>query len=200
MEIVLVNKLFDGYFQFVFMEDYLFFIMIQEGLKECKEIYEVLELDDCQLGWCNCFYLVKYDLKIGLLQLLIFGYYNVWVVDIFNDGWYFLMMISQSCLIKCFIILFLLYWLDMQILQVELLIDKDGFISGVCFLFDGMQVLVFGLFELLGGIGKNVKEGQILSMMDGQFYLLNIVDKRVILLMKDFNFSVQCVVWNKVDG
>ena len=70
METVLVNKLPDGYFQFAPTEDYLLFTMTQEGPKERKEIYEVLEPDDRQPGWRNRSYLAKYDLKTGLLQPL----------------------------------------------------------------------------------------------------------------------------------
>ena len=200
METVLVNKLPDGYFQFAPTEDYLLFTMTQEGPKERKEIYEVLEPDDRQPGWRNRSYLAKYDLKTGLLQPLTFGYHNVWAADISNDGRYLLMMTSQSRLTKRPTTLFSLYRLDMQTLQAELLIDKDGFISGARFSPDGTQVLVSGSPESLGGIGKNVKEGQTPSMTDGQLYLLNIADKRVTPLTKDFNPSVQRAVWNKVDG
>ena len=200
VEAVLVNKLPDGYFQFAPTEDYLLFTMTQEGPKERKEIYEVLEPDDRQPGWRNRSYLAKYDLKTGLLQPLTFGYHNVWVADISNDGRYLLMMTSQSRLTKRPTTLFSLYRLDMQTLQAELLIDKDGFISGARFSPDGTQVLVSGSPESLGGIGKNVKEGQTPSMTDGQLYLLNIADKRVTPLTKDFNPSVQRAVWNKADG
>ena len=200
METVLVNKLPDGYFQFAPTEDYLLFTMTQEGPKERKEIYEVLEPDDRQPGWRNRSYLAKYDLKTGLLQPLTFGYHNVWAADISNDGRYLLMMTSQSRLTKRPTTLFSLYRLDMQTLQAELLIDKDGFISGARFSPDGTQVLVSGSPESLGGIGKNVKEGQTPSMTDGQLYLLNIADKRVTPLTKDFNPSVQRAVWNKADG
>ena len=46
----------------------------------------------------------------------------------------------------------------------------------------------------VGGIGKNVKEGQTPSMTDGQFYLLNIADKRVTPLTKILipAYSVPC--------
>ncbi len=150
--------------------------------------------------WRNRSYLAKYDLKTGLLQPLTFGYHNVWAADISNDGRYLLMMTSQSRLTKRPTTLFSLYRLDMQTLQAELLIDKDGFISGARFSPDGTQVLVSGSPESLGGIGKNVKEGQTPSMTDGQLYLLNIADKRVTPLTKDFNPSVQRAVWNKADG
>ena len=213
VEAVLVNKLPDGYFQFAPTEDYLLFTMTQEGPKERKEIYEVLEPDDRQPGWRNRSYLAKYDLKTGLLQPLTFGYVDACgagkdaVGQLFaghfqaeNDGRYLLMMTSQSRLTKRPTTLFSLYRLDMQTLQAELLIDKDGFISGARFSPDGTQVLVSGSPESLGGIGKNVKEGQTPSMTDGQLYLLNIADKRVTPLTKDFNPSVQRAVWNKADG
>lgn len=83
-----------------------------------------------------------------------FGYHNVWAADISNDGRYLLMMTSQSRLTKRPTTLFSLYRLDMQTLQAELLIDKDGFISGARFSPDGTQVLVSGSPESLGGIGK----------------------------------------------
>ena len=47
---------------------------------------------------------------------------------------------------------------------------------------------------------EKCKEGQTPSMTDGQLYLLNIADKRVTPLTKDFNPSVQRAVWNKADG
>ena len=102
METVLVNKLPDGYFQFAPTEDYLLFTMTQEGPKERKEIYEVLEPDDRQPGWRNRSYLAKYDLKTGLLQPLTFGYHNVWAADISDDqsepsdqaSYYFILTIS----------------------------------------------------------------------------------------------------------
>ena len=200
VETVLVNKLPDGYFQFAPTEDYLLFTLTQEGPEERKEIYEVLEPDDRQPGWRNRSYLAKYDLKTGLLQPLTFGYHNVWAADISSDGRSVLLMTSQSRLTKRPTTLFSLYRLDVQSLRAELLIDKDGFISGARFSPDGTQVLVSGSPESLNGIGKNVKKGQTPSATDGQLYLLNIADKKVIPLTKDFNPSVQRAVWNKADG
>ena len=199
-EEVLAHNLPDGWFSFAPTEDFLLFNIIEEGPKKGEDLQEILVPDDRQPGWRNRSYLAKYDLKTGLLQPLTFGYHNVWAADISNDGRYLLMMTSQSRLTKRPTTLFSLYRLDMQTLQAELLIDKDGFISGARFSPDGTQVLVSGSPESLGGIGKNVKEGQTPSMTDGQLYLLNIADKRVTPLTKDFNPSVQRAVWNKADG
>ena len=199
-ETVLANQLPDGYFQFAPTEDYLLFTQTQEGPKERKEIYEVLEPDDRQPGWRNRSYLAKYDLNTGLLQPLTFGYHNVWAADISDDGRYVLMMTAQSRLTQRPTTLFSLYRLDVQTLQADLLIDKDGFISGARFSPDGTQVLVSGSPESLNGIGKNVKEGQTPSMTDGQLYVMNVTDKKVTPLTKNFHPAVQHAVWSKADG
>lgn len=200
VQTVWVDQLPDGYFQFAPTEDYLLFTLTQEGPKERKEIYEILEPEDRQPGWRNRSYLAKYDLKTGLLQPLTFGYHNVSAVDISNDGRYILMMTTQSRLTQRPTTLFSLYRLDVQTLQAELLIDKDGFISGAHFSPDGTQVLLSGSPESLNGIGKNVKKGQTPSMTDQQLYVMNIADKKVTPLTKYFNPNVQRVVWNESDG
>lgn len=199
-ETILVEDLPEGYFQFAPSEDYLLFSLTQEGPKERKEIYEILEPDDRQPGWRNRSYLAKYDLTTGLMQPLTFGYHNVWAADISNDGRYILMMTSESRLTKRPTTLFSLYRLDVHTLQAECLVDKDGFLSGARFSPDGKQVLLSGSPEALGGIGKNVKEGQTPSMTDGQLYLLDIADKKVTPLTKEFNPSVQRATWNEMDG
>lgn len=199
-ENVLADKLPDGYFRFAPTEDYLLYTLTQEGPKERKDIYEILEPDDRQPGWRNRSYLAKYDLKTGLMQPLTFGYHNVWAADISDDGRYILMMTSESRLTKRPTTLFSLYRLDVQTLQAELLVDKDGFISGALFSPDGTKVLLSGSPEALGGIGKNVREGQTPSMTDGQLYLLNMTDKKVTPLTKEFNPSVQRAAWSVQDG
>ena len=199
-EQVLADKLPEGYFQVAPTEDYLLYSLTQEGPKERKEIYEVIEPDDRQPGWRDRSYLAKYDLKSGLMQPLTFGYHNAWAVDISQDGRYVLMMTQQSRLTQRPTSLSSLYRLDVQTLKADLLVDKDGFISNAKFSPDGNQVLVVGSPEAFNSIGKKVKEGQIPNMYDYQMYMLNVGDKKVTPLTVDFNPSVQQVVWSKADG
>ena len=199
-EQIIVDKLPEGYFQVAPTEDYLLYSLTQEGPKERKEIYEVIEPDDRQPGWRDRSYLAKYDLKSGLMQPLTFGYHNAWAVDISQDGRYVLMMTQQSRLTQRPTSLSSLYRLDVQTLKADLLVDKDGFISNAKFSPDGNQILVVGSPEAFNSIGKKVNEGQIPNMYDYQMYMLNIGDKKVIPLTVDFNPSVQQVVWSKADG
>ena len=67
-EYLLADNLPDGYFQIAPSEDWLLYSLTQEGPKERREIYEVIEPDDRQPGWRDRSYLAKYDLATGLMQ------------------------------------------------------------------------------------------------------------------------------------
>lgn len=200
VESILARQLPEGYFRFAPTEDYLLYSLTQEGPKERKEIYQVLEPDDRQPGWRKRSYLAKYDLGTELMQRLTYGYHNVWASDISQDGRYVLMMVSESRLTQRPTTLFSLYRMDVQTLQAELLVEKDGFLSGAHFSPDGQKVLLSGSPEALNGIGKNVREGQTPSMIDTQLYLMNISDRQITPLTRDFNPNVQLVSWSKADG
>lgn len=199
-EKVLVDQLPEGDFSFSPTEDYLLFTLTQKGPEERKDIFEVLDPDDRQAGWRSRSSLAKYDLKTGLMQPLTYGFHSINATDISSDGRYVLMMESTRRLTQRPTTLFTLYKLDVNTLQAETLVKDDGFISNALFSPDGKQILISGSPECLGGIGKNVKSGQIPSMIDIQLYLMNLSDKKIIPLTKDFNPNVQQVNWNTADG
>ena len=199
-ESVWADNLPEGYFQVSPTEDWLLYSLTQEGPKERKEIYEVIEPDDRQPGWRDRSYLAKYDLKSGLMQPLTYGYHNVWGLDISADGRYVLMMTSHSRLTQRPTTLSTLYKLDVQTLQAETLVADDGFLADARFSPDGKQILLTGSPEALQGIGLNLPEGLIPNQYDYQMYLMNLADKKVTPVTKHFNPSVQQTVWSKVDG
>ena len=199
-ENILADKLPEGYFQVSPTEDWLLYSLTQEGPKERKEIYEVIEPDDRQPGWRDRSSLAKYDLKTGLMQPLTFGFHNAWALDISPDGQKVLLMTSRSRLTQRPTTLSSLYLLDVHTLKAETLVAEDGFLGGASFSPDGTQILLTGSSETLGGIGLNLPEGLIPNQYDYQMYLMNLADKKITPVTKDFNPSVQQTVWNKVDG
>jgi len=199
-ESVLAGNLPEGYFEVAPTEDWLLYSLTQEGPKERKEIYEVIEPDDRQPGWRNRSYLAKYDLKNGLMQPLTFGYHNAWALDISADGNKVLLMTNRSRLTQRPTTLSSLLLLDVETLKVETLVADDGFLSGAKFSPDGTQILLTGSPETLGGIGLNLPEGLIPNQYDYQLYLMNLGDKQILPMTKDFYPSVQQTIWNKVDG
>lgn len=199
-ESILGDKLPEGYFQLSPTEDWLLYSLTQEGPKERKEIYEVIEPDDRQPGWRNRSYIAKYDLKSGLMQPLTFGYHNAWAVDISADGNRVLLMTNRSRLTQRPTTLSSLLLLDVNTLKVDTLVAEDGFLSGAKFSPDGTQVLLKGSPETLNGIGLNLPEGLIPNQFDYQLYLMDLGDKRIVPMTKEFYPSVQQTIWNKVDG
>lgn len=199
-EEVWVSHLPEGSFRVAPTEDYLLFTLVQKGPEEKKEIYEFIDPDDRQPGWRNRTYLARFDVKTGVCQPLTFGYKNVWATDISSDGRYVLMMASNHRMDKRPTTLFSLYKMDVQTLQVEELVKDDGFLTNALFSPDGRQVLLAGSPECLGGIGKNVKEGQTPSMIDIQLYLMDLQSKQIEPLTKTFNPNVMQAVWSAADN
>ena len=199
-EKVLARNIPDGWFQIAPSEDYLLYSIEQKGPEERKEIYQVIEPDDRQPGWRNRSYLAKYDLATGVMQPLTFGYRNVWASDISLDGKKILLMSSRSRLEKRPTTLYSLQIMDVETLRTEVLVEGDGFINSAKFSSDGKTIAISGSPEALGGIGKNVKEGQTPSMYDYQLYLMDLADKKVIPVTKEFNPNVGDYHWNRYDG
>ena len=199
-EEVIADNLPEGRAAMAPTEDYLIYMMRQEGPKERKDVYEILEPDDRQPGWRNRSYLAKYDLKQHVLQQLTFGYRSMYLNDISSDGKYILFSVSTSRLTERPTSLQTVYRMDVNTLQVEKLVDGDGFLASCLFSPDGKQVIFQGTGEAFGGIGKNVKPDQIPSMYDYQLFVMHVADKQVRPLTKDFNPNVTDVEWNVADG
>lgn len=199
-EEVWVSHLPEGSFRVAPTEDYLLFTLVQKGPEEKKEIYEFIDPDDRQPGWRNRTYLARFDVKTGVCQPLTFGYKNVWATDISSDGRSILIMASNHRMGKRPTTLFSLYKMDVQTLKVEELVKDDGFLTNALFSPDGRQVLLAGSPECLGGIGKNVKEGQTPSMIDIQLYLMDLQSKQIEPLTKTFNPNVMQAVWSAADN
>ena len=197
---VLAANIPEGWFQFTPDEKSLIYTLYEEGRKKDPQVYDVKEPDDRQPGWRTRSYLAKFDLASGILQPLTFGYHNVYLNDISADSRYLLIGKSEERLTKRPTTLTSLYRLDLNDMSVEALVEKGEFLNSAQFSPDGKSILVTGSPEAFDGIGKNVEEGQIPSMVDTQLYLMNLADKKVRPMTKNFNPNVQSVDWSKVDG
>lgn len=190
----------EGYFTISPNEEYLLYTLQQEGPKEKKEIYQVLQPYDRQPGWRNRSYISKYDLKTGVMQQLTFGYNNVWTTDVSADGTHILFMTSRQRLTARPTTLFSIYRMNVKTLNTELLVDNDGFISDASFSPDGNKILITGSPECLGSIGSTVPKGRVPSMVDNQMYIMNLADRKITPLTRNFNPNVQSVKWNRSDN
>ena len=197
---VIAENVPEGRFTMAPSEDYLIVYTSESGPAEDRGVYEVIEPEDRQPGWRTRQNLALFDMKTGLQTPLTFGHHSVWASDISADGKKILLMTSESRLTARPTTVSTLMLLDVESMDVDTLISKDGFISSARFSPDATEIVISGSPECLGGIGKNVKEGQTPSMIDQQLYIMAIADKKVCPVTKHFNPCVQNFTWNRGDG
>ena len=197
---VIAENVPEGRFTMAPSEDYLIVYTSESGPAEDRGVYEVIEPEDRQPGWRTRQNLALFDMKTGLQTPLTFGHHSVWASDISADGKKILLMTSESRLTARPTTVSTLMLLDVESMDVDTLVSKDGFISSARFSPDATEIVISGSPECLGGIGKNVKEGQTPSMIDQQLYIMSLADKKVRPVTKHFNPCVQNFTWNRGDG
>lgn len=200
VEEILAANLPQGRFQIAPTEDFLVYSLSQQGPRERDEIYQILSPDDRQPGWRNRSYAAKYDIRTGLMQQLTFGFHNSYVSDIAADGRHALVMVSQERLTERPTTVNTLYFLDLETLAAEILVDKDGFMGSAQFSPDGRQILLSGSPEAFDRVGMNVKAGQTPSLVQTELYIMDLASRKIRPMTKAFNPNVQSAVWNQADG
>lgn len=200
VETVWAKDVPNEYFVVAPTEDYLVVSRTQEGRMEDAGVYQVLEPDDRQPGWRNRQTLDLYDVKSGVTRPLTFGNHNVYLLDISQDGRYLLMMKSESRLTQRPTTVSTIYRLDVKTMDLETIVEKDGFVASAAFSADGKSAVVMGSPECLGGIGNVLPEGVIPSSIDNQLYLYDFATKKFTPLTRDFAPCVQSVSLSAADG
>ena len=182
-------------------EDYLIITAEEEGPKEDKDVFEVLEMDDRQPGWRKRHYLVRYDIATGIAQRITFGPKGQYLHDITPDGSKLLVGSSYSRLAKRPTEVQDLYIMDARTLKTDTLLRGEGFLGSAGFSPDGRQVLLSGTPEAFDRIGCQLPADRTPSMTENELFLYDIATKKVTPLTKDFDPSLDGGAdWSWADG
>lgn len=171
-----------------------------EGRREDPDTYMILEPEDRQPGWRTRPAISVIDFATGLKRPVTFGHRNVTLNDVSPDSKRLLLTVSNSRLEKRPTTVFSIIDLNLETMKGDTVVFEDGFIGSAVYSPDGKKILVRGNPEALGGIGRNVPEGRVPSMMDMQLYTIDIASGNITPLTKDFNPNVGKFVWNRGDG
>lgn len=190
----------DGSFQIAPSENYLLYTLSDEGPKEEKDIYRILEPDDRQPGWRNRSYLAKYNLANGMMQRLTYGYNNIYCNSISEDGKSIIFTSNRQRITERPFLLSSVYKMDTETMSIDTLLTNEGFISNCILSPDSKNMLVMGSGEAFNNIGLNIGSQKIASQFDNQLYMFDMTTRKIEPLTKDFNPSVLNVEWNKADG
>lgn len=199
-EDVIVSDLPKGSFRFSPNELFLLFTVEEEGPAQPADLVHFLEPQDRLPGFRNRSFIWKYDLTSGLFEQLTYGYTSTYINDISQDSRYLLFGTSERVYTSRPFSRNSLYQLDLQTMAVDTIWESEAYVNRASFSPDGKQLLVSGSGDAFGGIGLNVKEGQISNSYDGQLFLYDLATRTPKAITKNFHPSVSRAVWNKNDG
>ena len=181
-------------------EDYLILTVEEEGPKEDKEVFQILEMDDRQPGWRKRNYVAKYDIATGLTQRLTFGTKGEFLTDISQNGNKLLVVSNRSRLSKRPTMVSDVFIIDARTLKTDTLFIGCEFINDVYFSPDASQILFLGHPEAFDRIGCQLPDDVIPSMTENELFLYDIASKKVTPLTKDFDPSIEKIDWSWADG
>lgn len=199
-EEVLLKNVPEGYFSWSPTEDYLIYMLTDEGEKVSGPLKRLLHPDDRIPNSRDRYYLMKYDVATGLSERLTYGSHNVYLNDISPDGKKLLCSTSKPDITQCPFSLSSLFEIDLATLQADTLVAWDAYLGSASYSPDGKQLLVTGSPSAFGGIGKNCGEHPIANDFDTQAFIMDLATKKVQAITRDFNPTVSPVQWNRVDG
>lgn len=171
-------------------EDYLIIMAEENGPKEDKDVFEVVEMDDRQPGWRDRGYLAKYDIKTGVTQRITFGSKGEYLEDISLDGTKLLLVSSHSRLTKRPTTVQDVFVMDAGTLSVDTILVAAEFLGEGSFSPDARKILFTGTPEAFGRIGCQLPPDVTPSMTENELFLYDIATKKVTPLTKDFDPSI----------
>ena len=199
-EKIIAENIPEGAYQMAPTEDFMIFNRKVKGPKEDADIYQVIDPEDRQPGRRDRNTLDIYDINTKTLNPLTFGYHNVALNDISQDGKKILIATYGQNLLKRPTDITSILLIDLVSSKVDTIVFEDGFVDYAKFSPNAKQVMLVGSPEAFGGVGNVVPQGRIPSMVDKQIFIMDLNTKKVSPMTKNFNPSVTRAVWNCADN
>ena len=195
-ETTLAEYIPEGSFTMSPTEDFLIYSKTQEGKYESGPLKRLHQPDDRMPGWRNRNYLMKFDLKTGVMEQVTFGESSVYLNDISSDGKQLLVSLGSFDTRREPFEATSIVSINLSDNKVDTLLSDEPYVSSAKFSPDAKQLVVTASPAAFRGIGSEVKEGQVPNMFDYRLYLFNIANKNVKAVLPKFNAAVGKVQWS----
>ncbi len=143
--------------------------------------------------------LYRYSFADKTLDRITFGKTNTYLDDISPDSKKLLIHTSQRDLKERPFVSYSYFLLDYDNMQCDTLLYDDHFVQQASFSPDGKNVLFEGTPEAFNKTGENIQPGQIANGYDIQAFIMNLSNKEVKAITKNFNPSVSGSKWSAAD-
>lgn len=160
----------------------------------------LIGIDDRQPTYRDRYFIYRYFFDTGLTQQLTFGKQTASINYIAPDLNRLLFSVSEEDLSERPFRKNSLYMLNLRNMKVDTIWRKEVFAGNAQLSPNGKQLLIQGSPEAFGGIGLNIKDGQIANSYDSQSFLMDIDTKKVTPLTREFNPSIGAQTWNQADN
>lgn len=157
-------------------------------------------IDDRLPGYRDRYFIYQYFLDSGLTQQLTFGKQTASLNAISNDAQYLLFSVSEEDLTEPPFSKNSMFLLNLQTMSVDTIWKDERDAGSASFSPDGKYLLIQGAPEAFGGIGLNIKPGQIANSYDYQAFVMNLATKEIEPITKQFNPSIKSQIWNRLDN
>lgn len=199
-ETCLAARIPDGYFQLSPKADYLIYQKEEKGPDDLPGTKRIIDPDDRMPGWRNRQALYKYDLATRSFERLTYGRQSVRLNDISADGSHLLLSFSTMLPERTPFERTTYVRMNVRTGHVDTLLRDTAFVSHGQFSPDGTQVAFSASPQAFGGIGNEVKTGQIPNGYDMRLYLYDLTSGTTRPLLRNFTPSVGRFCWAAGDG
>lgn len=182
-------------------EDFIVYSNKINGPKEKNDgLYQIITPEDRQPGWRDRGQLMKYDFATGLSVPLTFGHKQTWLSGISDDGDKVLFQVSEDNLGKRPSSLVSMYLLSLSDMSVDTVCSREPFLGTAMLSPDATKVAVIGSPEAFEGVGRNLPDDMVPSMVDNQLFLIDVATRKATPLTRDFDPSLDRMRWSRADG
>ena len=181
-------------------EQTLFYSKAERETAQTGDVFRMQTLTMRNGGKPSHAFIYRYNLQTGLTQQLTFGSNGTSLNDISDDGKQILFSVSDEIITERPFRKSSMFILHLETMKVDTLWKDDKYASQAQFSPDAKKILVLGAPEAFGGIGLNIKDGQIANSYDTQAFLIDPSTKKVEAFTKNFNPSLKNARWNRLDG
>ncbi len=160
----------------------------------------LMGIDDRQSGYRDRYFLYRHFFNTGLTQQLTFGRQTASLNHITDDAKKLLFSTSEEYLTERPFQRSSLYLLDLETMEVDTIWKDESYAYNAQFSPDGKYLLIHGAPEAFGGIGLNIKEGQIANSYDTQSFIMNLATRKIEPVTRNFGPTISSQQWSTNDG
>ena len=169
-------------------------------VKNPKGLKRLQSPEDRQPGYNDRYIIYRYFFDSGLAQQITYGTSSVSFNDINADATKILFTVNEEDLTQRPFEKSSLYMADLRTLKIDTLWKDERFAGYAKFSNDGKKLLISGSGEAFNGIGLNVKPGQIANSYNGLSFIMNLNNKNIEAVTKNFDPAIASQEWSPKDN